>query len=647
MAYSFTLNNYNATSTSPVSLYTNYQEKTVNNCKIYLRYRIDYYRSSKSWIIGAIYGEVYRSGSNYYDLSVDSSSIVTSCSGWDVQPTPTKTGYTVIWPDVSTSRDNPNTISRIVTSGGRIYGKSSGTIVVHTPVKFKDGATVIESRTLSETMTFNGSQIEFTIKFFNGETKISEKTFIYGQGWTTLGSQRRTGEVKITYKSSGTNDGKESKYSWYNYSDYWYNQYSEGVRYENSKTYYVNGDQTLWAHFSGSQSVTVSSFLTSTKGSYTEQYYYTVYFYNNGSLFATKDTNKGKIITTYSFRGWECDKDGKLYGGSEGAKSIVLYNNVTFTAKFSSSVSGERVPLKLSGLPSKPGYKGHKFVGWFFDGGEQVTSASMLESNRNAYAEWTPVDYKVSFDLNGGKMPTGEPRPSAFTKTYGTGVYLPTVEPLRVGYKFVGWGLKNGSVTPQAAGTLMDDRVYNVTYTDTTTGPVTLFAIWDYKPNTVKLVYWYNDSASQETTDTYQYNIDMGTVRYGAPEPPKIRSGDYVFLGWSDLRPNEWLDQTKINAGYHGVYNIPPQEIVVTDEQQIVHKSSIDLPLFIETSKLTKEEQWGTEKYYYGIWAKTGKYIMVNGQWKKVSNAYVRVGDKWRQVTGMWSFVNGNWKEEI
>lgn len=495
--------------------------------------------------------------------------------------------------------------------------------------------------------TFYGTkEVTYTIKFFKDSELISTKEVVKGKPYTTLAGQKRSGKFEILYKSSGTNNDKTSSPSYADYSDYWYNSY--GTRFENATQYTASADQNFYAHYADIPKVVWSSFFSSYKSPYTEQYWYTVNFYNNGSLFATKDTNKGKIITTYSFRGWECNKDGKLYGGSEGSSSITLYSDVVLTAKFNSSKSGEKTALKLSGIPSKPGFKGHKFVGWFFDGGEQVTSSSMIDSDRDAHSEWTPVDYKVSFDLNGGKMPTGEQKPGSFMKTYGTGVYLPTVEPKRVGYLFVGWGDKNNLTTPQEKGSLMDDRVYDVTYTDTTTGSVTLFAIWKYNPNVVRLnYYWYDTSDPEQNpeVETYQYNIDSGTVRYGAPS--RSRPGDYVFLGWSDLAPNEWKLPEYINAGYHGVYNVPPLKIIVKDEQQVVHESPIDLPLFIDASKLTKEENWGREKNYYGIWSKTGKYIMVNNQWKKVSNMYVRINDKWCQVTGAWTFVDDQWKEEI
>jgi hypothetical protein len=46
--------------------------------------------------------------------------------------------------------------------------------------------------------------------------------------------------------------------------------------------------------------------------------------------------------------------------------------------------------------------------------------------------------YKVSFNLNGGKMVEGYQQPAQFEKTFGSSYPLPEVEVFRVGYKFLG-----------------------------------------------------------------------------------------------------------------------------------------------------------------------------------------------------------------
>ena len=56
---------------------------------------------------------------------------------------------------------------------------------------------------------------------------------------------------------------------------------------------------------------------------------------------------------------------------------------------------------------------------------------------------------------------------------------------------------------------------------------------------------------------------------------------------------------------------------------------------------------WGLIETYYGIWAKTGKYMKINGSWKKVNKCFVKINGVWKTVTDIWTKQSGSWKHEI
>ena len=337
----------------------------------------------------------------------------------------------------------------------------------------------------------------------------------------------------------------------------------------------------------------------------------------------------------------------------------------------------------IGSLPyvNRKGYK--KTNLWYDQSGAQVSSSTQVTESLVLHPEWEALMYNVRFDLAGGKLKEEDGRISEyiFSKTYGVGQKLPSIEPIKLGYSFDGWTNQSGTVTPQGPGATMDDRVYNATYTDYTTGPVTLYAKWVLKPNTVWFDYWYNTQDSNPSHDIHiyednpiaarreydQYNITQSIFEYGQPKLG-YRTGDYVFLGWSDVKPDEYDKADYVNSGYHGVYNIPP-DIIKTSSGET---STIDLPLQINPADFKEYNQWGVPDTYYGIWAKTGKYICTKSavyrdnvlvepaKYNKVSTMYTKVNGVWKKVVGAWTCTKsaeyddqGNliqeavWKHEI
>ena len=65
-----------------------------------------------------------------------------------------------------------------------------------------------------------------------------------------------------------------------------------------------------------------------------------------------------------------------------------------------------------------------------------MTSISGITADVTLTAKWTPVEYSISYDLNGGTLPEGTANPKIFTAESGE-ITLPT--PTRDVFDFIGW----------------------------------------------------------------------------------------------------------------------------------------------------------------------------------------------------------------
>ncbi|MCR5671344.1 MAG: InlB B-repeat-containing protein [Butyrivibrio sp.] len=147
---------------------------------------------------------------------------------------------------------------------------------------------------------------------------------------------------------------------------------------------------------------------------------------------------------------------------------------------------GEALPLK--GLKcQKPGYK---FKNWTYtnDAGKTVTvkaNGSLKNLTKvqdkvvTVKANWTPVKYKLSFDLQGGTL---KKLPKTYTNKDAGKVLFGI--PTRTGYVFMGWsvsqkGVTNGRETVRVSEVRdKDDKFLGCTVSAESYGDATLTAVW-------------------------------------------------------------------------------------------------------------------------------------------------------------------------
>ena len=231
--------------------------------------------------------------------------------------------------------------------------------------------------------------------------------------------------------------------------------------------------------------------------------------YENHSF--TSTTSNGQVVSTCSLCGYT-KTTAQTYtvsynanGGSNAPASQTKVHGVTLTLS-------STIPYRFN----------YEFLGWsasssattatYTAGGSYTGNASVT-----LYAVWRykPATYTVTFDANGGTN-----APSSQTKTYGVALTLTTAIPTRANYCFIGWSKnRNATSASYSAGG---------SYTDN--ADVTLYAVWQYNPETYSIRYNANGGTGAPASQTKTYGVPL---TLSAVKP--TRAG-YEFLGWATSR---------------------------------------------------------------------------------------------------------------
>lgn len=239
-------------------------------------------------------------------------------------------------------------------------------------------------------------------------------------------------------------------------------------------------------------------------------------------LSAVKPTRTG-----YTFDGWYLDSAFKTKASitEETEDPITVYAKWTpnvYAIKYVLN-GGENVadaPTEYTYAEGKdlsavvPTKEHYNFAGWYLDA-DFATAAVINETtieDVTLYAKWTPVDYDLNVELNGGEISS---IPSKYT--YSVGLNLADFAPSRTHYVFEGWFTDAEFTT----------AITEITATDS--GAIAIYAKWslyDYK-----ISYEYgageDDVAHDGAIGSYNFGTAITVEQLGAP----TRDG-YVFAGW-------------------------------------------------------------------------------------------------------------------
>lgn len=189
------------------------------------------------------------------------------------------------------------------------------------------------------------------------------------------------------------------------------------------------------------------------------------------------------------------------------AKWIPNQYTVTFNSNGGTTVDSATVTRDTAAIkPTDPTRTGYTFDGWYTTETlvprSEYRFTAKATGNLTLYAKWTPNQYSVTFNSNGGSSV------SSTTVIHDTAVTKPT-DPTRTGYTFGGW------YTTEALATAYD-------FTTKATANITLYAKWLPKQYSVTF-----NSNGGTTVDSATVTPDTAVTK---PTDP-IKTG-YTFSGW-------------------------------------------------------------------------------------------------------------------
>ena len=277
-----------------------------------------------------------------------------------------------------------------------------------------------------------------------------------------------------------------------------------------------------------------------------------------GSKIAIENAKSGYVVFDYTnssntsmvsdYGNVSIDNNG--YELAVNGKTLILkatpytitYNLKGGTGVEKSQTYNIETNLTLYGTPNRAGYT---FGGW------KVTTASgnwkkdaTFTASQNVgtgkygsptlTAQWTPIQYTITYELNGG---TGVEKSQTYNsdtnlKLYGT--------PTRAGYTFDGW-----KVTTES-GNWKKDATFTASQNVGTGkyGNITLTAQWT--PTQYKITYNLKDGTVEKANPT-TYTIETATFTLNNP----TRAG-YTFTGWTGTGLSSATKQVTIAKGSTG-----------------------------------------------------------------------------------------------
>jgi uncharacterized repeat protein (TIGR02543 family) len=182
--------------------------------------------------------------------------------------------------------------------------------------------------------------------------------------------------------------------------------------------------------------------------------------------------------------------------------------------------------IDLNGAPSRAGYT---FAGWEDQAGRLFTAGqqnvALAADSFIFYAQWTAIDYTMSFDVQGGSATV-----ASQTKNIGNTLTMPSPG-TKTGYTFSGWS--DGSVT-LGSGTTYLVGSSNKSFT----------AQWT--PNTYVVSYnWTGGSGTPVADDSYTY----GTPGISLPNGSTHTRDGYEFAGWATSANGPAIGNTFVPTG--------------------------------------------------------------------------------------------------
>lgn len=250
--------------------------------------------------------------------------------------------------------------------------------------------------------------------------------------------------------------------------------------------------------------------------------------------------------TGYTFTGWTGSNGSTpqtsviIAKGSTGNKSytanwVIIEYNISYTLN-GGTVDGtnpNKYTIQSGDITLlNPTRTGYTFAGWTGSNGNTAQMEVIIYSgsigNKNYVANWTPIEYTIAYELNGGTINGTNPT------TYNIESNdIALINPTKDYYDFVGWTGSNGS-TPQTSIVIQCGSYGNKTYTA------------NYTPTNYTINYDLAGSLV-ETSNPTSYNVETETFKLFAP----TKTG-YNFIGWTGFNGTTPQTSVTITKGSFG-----------------------------------------------------------------------------------------------
>jgi len=357
---------------------------------------------------------------------------------------------------------------------------------------------------LLESLTNEYSVVEgYSYKYFIEETEITSSTELTESATITI--EKTPIIYNISFKHNGTEIGTAT-----------YTVEDKNFNAPDLTSYNVEGVSITWEDYT----LTTGDVTINTVISYTE---YTVTFVHAGETVATYTyTIEDKNFNAPDLTSYADDRYEYVWAQTELTTGNVIINSVnqakTFTISYDlaggtvTTANPANYTCESSAITLiNPIREGYTFAGWTGSNGTTAETNVTIETNsfgnKSYTATWAPVNYSISYTLNGGSAENIE------TYNIETATFA-LVNPTKAGYNFAGW-----------TGTGLTEPTMNVTVAQGSTGNKSYTATWTTIPYTIS---YDLAGGSVATENPISYNIESNAITLNNP----TKAG-YNFTGWT------------------------------------------------------------------------------------------------------------------
>ena len=521
-------------------------------------------------------------------IAADKSTITASCSGGSGSYTYTYK-VTCDGSDVTNSTLSATTGASVTFTAPSVTGKKTYTITVTA----KDSHALLSglaTKTATQTITVYESQY-----ILRGSTVADDSNTGGMAGWDATNNNAYTVITEgttMTIVATLTNAKTQYKFKIYNNFDGSFYGQTGNSEIPNNESWTLNGsndvkftttaagpytfiyntsNKSIKVQYPTAYTVTYSRVPTSAANAPTTEPSFSSGDYvlaNTSVTFTAQAANTG-----YTWKGWYSNNSGtgdalssnQSYTRSITANTTIyaVYTANTYTVNLNQEEATEQgtssvtatydaAMPKIDELPARTGYT---FGGYYTEkngGGTQYykadgTSAKnwKIASNSTLYAKWTPINYTIRYNTNGGNSIANK------TYTIETATFdLPT--PTKTGYTFDGWYTKSD---------FTDTKVTQIV--KGTTGDKAFYAKWT--PVNYTITYNTNDGSGTMTPTSYT----IETATFDLPTPTKT---GYTFAGWytksdfSDTKVTQIVKGTTGNKTFYAKWTANQYTITYKDQ---------------------------------------------------------------------------------